>query len=556
MNISRLQLALRGLEQNPGQETIRIAILGVADGGDSLRKAKQLLRTVVADPLKDEEEWERVLLEERSSSRPLLLSIGGETGEPEQNNRLVQVLHVSSPTLNGHRLEIMVLEMDPPSTGAAGEDGSFEKAALVPTMEIPTSFTGRYTPVTTPVHKALIVADGIMGAATLISYPIDLDRDIIGTAVDIRLPDNNTDLPFNVVDVEKGTKAIDIFRESINNSQEYERNWSSSGLTAISDWLKSGTSPTQGTMKPSLRSLIDSILQDADQEIQAEQSRRLNTALSRKLSSAELDSLQLGLTQWAERAHIELRDQLDIAFEGQRWSKLGWWKLFWRVDDVSMIASDILGQRFLTEAEKEVIFFSGRLDESGIFKNIPVEFNENWAYKAVSERPVEDGPPPPTIQGLMGTPKDEVPVKSQVKPWPLHIPAARTFLSMETVPALQALAQKLVFQSLTTSTFTSALAGLMYVSTISTSIYEAGAVAALGIVWSLKRMQGKWETARKFWEGEVREEGRKAVRGVEGVVGSVLTGTQKDRPLESSEEFDVANEALRKAETALEACKK
>src|SRR5258707_13149118 len=50
VNISRLQLALRGLEQNQGQETIRIAILGVADGGGSLKKAKQLLRSLVADP--------------------------------------------------------------------------------------------------------------------------------------------------------------------------------------------------------------------------------------------------------------------------------------------------------------------------------------------------------------------------------------------------------------------------------------------------------------------------------------------------------------------------
>jgi hypothetical protein len=98
-----------------------------------------------------------------------------------------------------------------------------------------------------------------------------------------------------------------------------------------------------------------------------------------------------------------------------------------------------------------------------------------------------------------------------------------------------------------------ALASLMYVSTLSTSVYEAGAVAALGIVWSLKRMQGKWETARKYWEGEVREEGRKAVRGVEGVVGDVLS--KPHRPLEGTEEFDVANEALRQAEAAFKACK-
>lgn len=84
-------------------------------------------------------------------------------------------------------------------------------------------------------------------------------------------------------------------------------------------------------------------------------------------------------------------------------------------------------------------------------------------------------------------------------------------------------------------------------------MYEAGAVAALGTVWSLRRMQGKWETARKFWEGEVREEGRKAVREVEGVVGKVLTISNK--PVEPDTEIVKAAEVVARAETALAACK-
>ena len=129
----------------------------------------------------------------------------------------------------------------------------------------------------------------------------------------------------------------------------------------------------------------------------------------------------------------------------------------------------------------------------------------------------------------------------------------RALLTADTIPALQALAQKLVLQTLTTSTFSTAFAGLMYVSTLSTSLYEAGAVAALGVVWSLRRMQGKWETARKFWEGEVREEGRKAVRGVESVVSNALI--PRDSLLEGAEELEEAKEALKKAESALGVCK-
>ena len=134
--------------------------------------------------------------------------------------------------------------------------------------------------------------------------------------------------------------------------------------------------------------------------------------------------------------------------------------------------------------------------------------------------------------------------------WPTHIPFTKQYLLGETVPALQALAQKLVVQTLGTSTITTSLAGLMYLSSF--GAYEAGAVGALGLVWSLGRMQKKWETARNFWEGEVREEGRKAVRAVESSVAQAL-----DRAKELShggatiDDIRHVRELVRKAEDAL-----
>jgi hypothetical protein len=147
-----------------------------------------------------------------------------------------------------------------------------------------------------------------------------------------------------------------------------------------------------------------------------------------------------------------------------------------------------------------------------------------------------------------------VALNHHVKRWPTQIGVARNYLLLDTVPALQALAQKLVLQTFTTSSFASAAAGLMYVSTISTSLYEAGAIAALGIVWSMRRMQGKWEAARRFWEGEVREEGRKAVKSVEFTVREVLQDRGK-AVVEVDEELEAAKEAVEKARTALEKCK-
>jgi hypothetical protein len=558
VNISRLQLALRGLDQPPGQETIRIALLGWGESRSGrLQRAKDLLRLLLADPLKAEEEWERILTNDDSESKPLLLKVGynGTEGLP-QNNSLVQELNVSSPMLNGHKLEILVLDMDTSSIAAISKGEEWTDLLLVPTMETPTSNTGRYTPVTTPVHKSLIVADGISGAAVVQQYPFHQAFDLIEAAVNLRSsqPDEILSSRCQVVDIEKATAALKSFRQSVDNAMSFEQDWFASGVPELVKFLKDDTAPTDESMKAPLRGLIETLLRKTTLKILDEEVRRSSVALSAKMSSSKVKSLRQGLAQWAERAHTELRDSLDIAFNGRRWRKLGWWKLFWRVDDVSMIATDILYQRFLTDAEREVIYLAGVIDEA-LSEDAPITFDKNWAYKPVAEQETTGilaHAPPPKIQDLIEM-KDDSPSKIKPQPWPLEIPMTRALLASDTIPALQALAQKLVLQTISTSTFSTAFAGLIYVSTLSTSLYEAGAVAALGIVWSLRRMQGKWETARSFWEGEVREEGRKAVRGVESIVTNALV--QPDRPLEGAEELEEAKEALKKAEAALTACK-
>ena len=56
VNLSRLQLALRGLER--GEMVVRIAVLGL--GEDGMKRAKSLVRLLFADPL-TEEAWENKL---------------------------------------------------------------------------------------------------------------------------------------------------------------------------------------------------------------------------------------------------------------------------------------------------------------------------------------------------------------------------------------------------------------------------------------------------------------------------------------------------------------
>ncbi|KAF2963266.1 hypothetical protein GQX73_g10311 [Xylaria multiplex] len=507
VSLPRLQLALNGLRQKPGRESIRIAILGLTNGSTPTNTAKDVLRLLLADPLRDLEGWEREV-EQHDLTEPMILRIGAENeggNEPGislTKERLLREVHVSSTTFNGHNLEILLA---PTSSSLKrlrkGVIDGLEDTALVPIVDIPTSDTNSYHPMATPVHKALIVADGIHGAASVLSMPTLENSGMLKYAVNIPeyKPAEKNPLPFTPIDTSTATIGLGLVRKNIANAIEYEHLWFQSNIPELVEWLKTDilTTPDSVTKLP-VRQLITSFLRNTSASIRAEETRLLELSTTSTNTHRSLITIKRGLSEWAESAHSELQGQLDAAFSSRRWRKLGWWKLFWRVDDVGMLTSDILAQKFLPQAERSSIFLAGRMREAGIQISVATDNRSN-------------------------NPESIKPATQEAN-WPMNIPYTRSYLQTETVPALQALAQKLVLQTLTTSGLTTALGALVYIGTLTTTLYEAGAVAALGIVWSMRRMQKQWETARDFWEGEVREEGRKAVKGVEDVMASALMG--------------------------------
>ncbi|KAH7033384.1 uncharacterized protein B0I36DRAFT_321326 [Microdochium trichocladiopsis] len=515
VNLSRVQLAVNGLRQAPGDEAIRVAVLGMSSASESAATTKTVARLLLADPLKDREAWEDEI-DQHNLSQPMLIRVGPKQPQAPgtisiSRNDLLHEVHVSSALFNGHNLELMIMESNPltPGQQSTAAVSEFEESVLVPIIDIPTSSTGRYTAVTTPVHAAIVVANGIMGAASVAALASTGTEDVIIAAVNLPdyKPSADQALPFTPIDAESASLAVDLIRKDIGKAVEYEHLWSQSNLSQLNDWLKNSTGATEdGTTKAPVRSLIVSILSNASAALQSEELRTLSTVPGNSTTGSVNTKLQRQLDDWAQDAHKELQDELDMAFASRRWRKLGWWKLFWRVDDVAHLTTDILNQRFLPNAERNAIFLAGRMTEAGAPLNPSLL-------------------PASHETGDNGSSKPEATALATVRPsWPLNIPASRNYLQTETIPALQSLAQKLVVQTLSTSSLTGALGALVYVGTLTTSIYEAGAVAALGVVWSLRRLQTKWEAARDFWEGEVREEGRKAVRGVERVMTSAIRG--------------------------------
>lgn len=548
VNISRLQLALQGLRQAPGREAIRAAILGIAHGSEGRDAARKVLKALIVDPLVDEQEWEK-RLDEHDTSRPLIIRVGPSQGQATRlessKHNLPDVLEVSSAELNGLNLELLLMDADVPVNGSGlATVESLEESVLVPAVDLD-SADEHATPMITPVHQALLVADGLTGAVAISGLPILDCADTITAAVNLKgFSKEQLGANFTVIDTSLAEEAIKLFRQGPQNAMSYEQRWSASNLGLLVAWLKAGLKAADDeATKPAVRKLIASVLQGALSAIETEStSRKLSRELSHSMISPEMRAMNESLSKWAQNAHAELQEQLDLAFSGRRWRKLGWWKLFWRVDDVAMLTNEILSQRFLPTSEQELVYLTGRIAQ--------LQGGAGQYSQPTSSR--EALPEGPSASSANNEPVIPVVPRSHLPKWPGHIAFTRRYIQNETVPALQSLAQQLVVQSLATSSVTSCLAALLYVSSFSSTIFEAGAVAALGVVYSLGRMQKKWETAREFWEGEVREEGRKAIRAAEESAGEVLDGVQQNKlSTQRIKELEQASELVAKAEDAL-----
>ncbi|KAF9891243.1 hypothetical protein FE257_004807 [Aspergillus nanangensis] len=528
VNLSRLQLALRGLESET--PLIRVAVLGLNDA----TAARKLVRLLLADPLTSRGDWEDALdAYDADTSRGLLIRYG-ETSQSVPND-LLPTISVPSQILKKGNLEILVSSLG--AETELSDSGFTAETFLVPTVTIQTSYSGRHNVVRYPVHRTIVCGRGV---DDLLAYSGLLARsDLKNEAKSVYgaielgvagLENNNDRIAF--VDVDRADNALAKFRESVKNATLYERGWNSSGVQPVVDWL-SIVRAEEGTLDPSLRTLITSLIDAAETGVEAEELRREQEQQAESVPEKVRDTLDRSVVEWAENGHSELRSALEEGFASKRWRGLAWWKLFWRVDDVGMITSEILEKKYLRHAEKDVVWTAGRFQQAGLLEETKPATGEP-PVSPVAEESLNDAAEKPT---------------SAVSPWPTQITASRTRLLQTTVPSLQALAQRLVLFSMSTTSLASALSALTYVAIPAASMYETCTVAAVGLIYSLRRQQRKWEAARNFWEDEVREDGRMALLETESYLRQVVR--EGGRRIEDVSDVDARN-TIARARQALE----
>lgn len=437
-----------------------------------------------------------------------------------------------SRTLGTHNLEILIstLNVKVTRTGHSPADSSMD-AVLVPKL-LATSARG--LPVPYPVHKTLVFGEGLDSAIAFGKFTADTaeSTNMVKVAIDLpppaKEPEVNDVTGATTVNIDSATQALSSLRSSVQNATFYERNWFSSNLPAISKWLTQDLRPTPTTasMKPVHIALISSILDDTEANItRADTEHGALLASTASVATAKLPAEMASYVEaWAERAHEELRDGLDDAVLSRSWRRLTWYKLFWRVDDVGMVLEEVLQRRWLVGAEREATFLAGRMEQAGFPEVLP----QGSIVVDIGDTPVHSIPQhntatrplspilPQTTETAVSTDLQ------QPTPWPARLPTTRIQLLATSTPPLHALAQHLILTTLSTTSLSSALSALLYVSIESFSVFEASAVAALGVVFSLRRMQRVWEAAREAWIGRMREEGRWVVKDVQADVQRII----------------------------------
>ena len=477
----------------------------------------------------------------------------GEEQDVHPPTPLYRVLAVPSRVLRLYNLEILVTTL-PDRVAQHAPAPSTESAAdaiLVPKLQ---ATSARGTPVPYPVHKTLLLAERLDDVVAFGRFSAgsaeQLNHDTVKLAVNIPAPAEDA-MPDGqegsaAVDVQVATAALAMFRESVQNAMAYEHGWFRSGLPVLSQWLIQGLQPSD-TIKPAMRTLIASIADDVEAKLTKEAMALRQRQASTSTHSATACSILAHLSSWAETSHTELRDHLDAAFSSPSWHKVVWYKLLWRVDDVTMISTEILERRWLVSAEKSSVFLAGRMDQAGFLDDV-----RHVAAAAI---------PQDTVLAP-DSPRPDLSISTEVRrreKWVNHIATARAELIHDAVPPLQALAQRLLLQTLSTTAMSSALTAVLYLGLESFSLFEAGAAAALGLTLSLRRIQRLWEGARERWEATVREEGRRVLKETEDVVRLIVQRTEaggKDGSGDCDErvEQERAREAVKRVREALERC--
>lgn len=527
---SRLQLALRSLEDKDAP--IRIGVIGVGTHG--FRVAARLAQILTADALSPPQAWEDQILD-ASPGTPILLRYGER--DTIAGTGPVHTLSIPSLFLQQNRIELLLTTLSTKSD-SSGPESELVESILTPTVGTPISSSGRSSQIRYPVHKALVLADGIEGCLGLgrLLPAIRDHADLMITAVNTSGAKlGSTGL--QVVDIDAAARALATFRRDVATGSSFNEQWQSSGISELTKRLLPFSKQLQND-QPTGLSLLDAqvqaLLSSGLHTIESSIKSSESALLAHSVPDARRAELQDNVKLWAQQSHTELQTSLACAEQSSSWRRISWYKLLWGVDDVSNAVEDVFRSHWLVDTEARLAYLSGTIRGAGFI----TDFNLSDVGSRTEKQDV-------TLT------QDTISAKHT--PWPMTIVNARQSQMQTLVPAMQARAQSLVLQTYSMATASSALGVWYYAATYGTGLYEAGALAAFGVVWSLARLQKRWTAERRRYLANARESGRLALQTVTMILERLVREAQRPAlDVEDVQRWDAARRAIQDSQKALQ----
>lgn len=563
LNISRLQLALQGLESTSPK--IRIAVLGL----NVQDTAKRIVRLLLADPLEAPEQWEKELVGHKSRyENGVIIRFGQPVNSNiASSNSSISTLDIPAPLLEKNNMEILISAVSGPSTGRAHTTPI--ETFLAPVVGTPTASSGRQTMISQPVHSALVVVKGLeelLQVAELLASTEFISQDD-KTLIRVALQQTGLTEKGQVmaVDVGKAERGLDAIRQTLSEATTYEHRWVESGMPQLSQWL--ALSSQVGTpVAAQISALVSSILQHASASLGAQAERDAN---AQNIDLSVLTNLGITIDEFSRNAHQELQSGLASAWSSRNWRKLAWYKLFWRVDDVGLIVTDLISNAWLPRTERAVYELSGRLAQSGISPMDMIAPAPRLEAQRLESSPatqplpvlqaqaVADGvPTEPIIANESGEVRVSIQSAPQLTPLSSSISATRSSHISRAIDSLSSQAQQLVLRTLSISGLSAGLSGLTYLSLTPGSLYEAGTIVAAGTAFALWRMQGGWQRATKQLENELYDEGRSTIKHIVGRMRHLVDDKSRPRIDQAEEQrWRSAWDSVERAKAELEKLK-
>ena len=571
VNLSRLQLAIQGLESE--QPTIRVAVLGQ----DVPATARRLVRLLLADASKPQPEWEaRLVAGDSEQKQGLVIRFGNPPDEAIQATRSVPpILHIPSPLLQKLGIEILVSSVNGPEPTAKPIESIPSETLLSPTVGTPASADGRQSLISQPVHRTMIVAHGldefltVTELLTRTNFGSEVERRLVDVVLDLDRSAESSDSRIITIDATKAENGLQAVRKDVAKAPEFEKTWMESGMPALSKWLGSSSAKASVALAGPLRDLISSLLEAASANIATQTREAELAARSNALTDRSQVSLENAISAFSQQGHAELQSGLAAAWSSRNWRKLAFWKLFWRVDDVPLIVTDLVTSAWLPRTERTVYELSGRLKQAGVPL---VGYRETIAFSGAqtSTIPIKDNvreaSPISASQPLVLTSSASTesvstpllpPARVMTKPDPIPfmasslastISASRQTFITAAITTLTSCAQQIVLRALTLTGVSAALSALSFLSVTSGSIYESATVLALGTAYALRRMQREWEVQCQDLEDGLMQEGRSVLKKTEEHMRRLVQDAS--RVVEDDADQQMRNEALEAVEKA------